>query len=110
MRTVALLLMLLLVALQAKLWFGDGGLMEVWELNRRLDTQVKENAQLTERNRSLDAEVQDLKQGLEAVEERARSEMGMIKEGEVFHQIIEPPATARTSQEQQSSNSQVTGR
>jgi cell division protein FtsB len=61
----------------------------MWRLQRQLDTQKTENEQLKERNRALEAEVKDLKQGLEAIEERSRSELGMIRKGETFYQIVE---------------------
>ena len=81
----------LLLALQYPLWFGNGGILALWQLQRELTTHQTEIAQLRERNRALEAEVVDLKQGLEAIEERARNELGMIKKGETFYQIIEPP-------------------
>ncbi|MGQ0658449.1 MAG: cell division protein FtsB [Chromatiales bacterium] len=89
MRMVAVLLLALLLVVQRELWFGEGGLPAVFALQHQIDAQVAENAQLRERNLTLEAEVEDLKQGLEAIEERARSEMGMIKEGEIFFQIID---------------------
>jgi cell division protein FtsB len=90
LRYVALILLILLLALQLKLWTGDGGMREVWRLQQRLDEQKKENAKLKQRNEALSAEVQDLKTGKEAIEDRARSELGLIKPGEVFYQIVEP--------------------
>ena len=92
LRYVALILLILLIALELKLWTGDGGMREVWRLEQRLDEQKKENAKLKQRNEALAAEVQDLKSGREAIEERARSELGLIKPGEVFYQVVEPPA------------------
>jgi len=91
MRWLIWLLVVLLVLLQYKLWVGDGSFAEVWDLYQQVETQREENQQLRERNQALDAEVQDLKQGLEAIEERAREELGMVKEGETFYQIIEEP-------------------
>ena len=91
MRVVTLLLVVLLVALQGKLWFGEGGLPSVWQLERQIRHQKEENHALKERNLALDAEVLDLKHGLDAIEERARSEMGMIKQGEIFYQVIDTP-------------------
>jgi len=91
MRWLIALLMVLLVYLQYRLWVGDGSLAEVWRLRGAVAEQRAENARLQERNQALDAEVRDLKEGLEAVEERARSELGMIREGEVFYQIVEEP-------------------
>ena len=89
MRVLAVVLTLLLIALQYKLWLGEDGLREIWELRRAIESQQAENKRLTERNQGLAAEVADLKHGLEAVEERARSELGMIKKGEVFYQLID---------------------
>src|SRR3970040_1219327 len=91
MRMIALLLLILLAAVQRELWSEDGGLPAVFALQRQIDLQLKENARLRERNQALDAEVHDLKQGLEAIEERARSEMGMVKEGGTFYQIVDVP-------------------
>lgn len=84
--------MLLLVALQYKLWLGEDGLREIWDLRKAIESQQAENKRLSDRNLGLAAEVADLKHGLEAVEERARSEMGMIKKGEVFYQLIDEQA------------------
>ena len=83
---------MLLLSLQYRLWVGDGSLADVWDLYQQVEIQREENQSLRERNQALEAEVQDLKQGLGAIEERAREELGMIKEGETFYQIIEPPA------------------
>jgi cell division protein FtsB len=92
MRWLIWLLVVLLVLLQYKLWVGDGSFAEVWDLYQQVETQREDNQQLRERNQALEAEVQDLKQGLGAIEERAREELGMVKEGETFYQIIEEPA------------------
>ena len=78
-----------LIVLQYWLWFGNGGLLAVWGMKRDIAAQTDENARLRERNSALAAEVIDLKQGLDAVEERARSELGMIKKGETFVQVID---------------------
>ena len=85
------LLAVLLAALQYRLWYGRGGIADLAELHFARDAQSLENRRLRERNRALEAEVADLKSGLEAIEERARTEMGMIREDEVFYQIIEVP-------------------
>lgn len=90
MKVLVAILIVVLLLLQYKLWFGDGNIREVWALHEAVEQQKKENQQLLERNAALQAEVQDLKQGLESIEERARSELGMIKKGETFFQIIEP--------------------
>ncbi len=89
------LLAVLLVALQYQLWYGRSGIGDLAELHSARDAQSLENRRLRERNRALEAEVADLKSGLEAIEERARTEMGMIREDEVFYQIIEAPAEAK---------------
>lgn len=91
MRHLIAFLVVLLAGLQTQLWSGPGSLTALWDLDLRIAVQQRENEQLAERNRSLAAEVRDLKEGLEAVEERARSDMGMVGAGEVFFQIIEPP-------------------
>ena len=91
MRWLGWLLFVLLLLLQYRLWVGDGSLAEVWDLYQQVEIQRGENQQLQERNQALEAEVQDLKKGLGAIEERAREELGMIKEDENFYQIIEPP-------------------
>ncbi len=89
-RLAAIGLGVLLGVLQYRLWLGDGGLLEVARIQRAIEVQRQENAQLKARNRKLLAEVKDLKGGLEAIEERARSELGMIRRGETFYQLIEP--------------------
>jgi cell division protein FtsB len=90
LRYVALILLALLIALEVKLWAGEGGMREVWLLQRKLDEQKVDNQKLKQRNEALAAEVQDLKSGKAAIEERARSEQGLIKPGEVFYQVVEP--------------------
>ena len=102
LRWVALALLVLLFALQLKLWTGAGGLPEVWRLESRVDQQDKDNAERRARNAALAADVEDLKTGREAVEERARSELGMIKPGETFYQVVEPaqsPAPSPTPEQ-----------
>lgn len=79
----------LLVVLQYPLWFGSGGVLTLWRLNREIAAQKIDNAKLKERNAALEAEVNDLKQGYEAIEERARAELGMVKKGETFYQVID---------------------
>jgi cell division protein FtsB len=87
MRWLALVLMLLILALQYPVWLGKGGWFRVRELNAQVAAQRQTNAELKARNDALDAEVRDLKQGVEAIEERARSELGMIRQDEVFFQF-----------------------
>ncbi|MCW8871495.1 MAG: cell division protein FtsB [Xanthomonadales bacterium] len=91
MRVLLAILLLLLVALQFKMWFGEGGYRDVQRLAQRVDEQAEENEALAQRNRELQAEVEDLRQGLEAIEERARSELGLIKEDEEFYQVVPAP-------------------
>lgn len=90
MRIVIAVLVALLAVLQYRLWLADGGLVEVHRLGERIESQQAENERLRERNRTLAAEVRDLKQGLDAVEARARAELGMVREGETFYQVVEP--------------------
>ncbi|MBA4502793.1 cell division protein FtsB [Marinobacterium marinum] len=89
-RWLLLILLVMLAGLQYRLWFGEANLRQVWQLEQQILDQQQVNQQLTERNKRLEAEVQDLKRGVSALEERARSEMGMIREGETFFQLIEP--------------------
>lgn len=89
MKLIVAVLFVLLVWLQYKLWLGDGGIPEVLELEREIESVQTEVDRLQERNRALDAEVMDLKTGIEAIEERARSEMGMIKKDEIYYQVID---------------------
>src|SRR6476469_2347603 len=97
MRWLALAFAALIVALQYPMWLGKGGWLQVREYDRQLAAQREANAQLMSRNDALDADVRDLKTGYEAIEERARSELGMIKQDEVFFQlqagaVAKPPA------------------
>lgn len=88
MKWIITLLISLLLLLQYQLWLGDGGIPEVLQLKDELAQQQQQRNRLQERNRGLDAEVSDLKKGLGAIEERARSELGMIGKDEKFYQII----------------------
>lgn len=94
MKWLSIFLVLLLVTLQFTLWFGDDSLAEVWQLRQQINAQKDENKQLQERNAALEAEVKDLKQGLAAVEERARNELGMVKKDEMFFQVVEEEGDA----------------
>jgi cell division protein FtsB len=89
MNKLVILLLLLFLYLQYRLWFGEDSLRDVWELQQEIELQKTENARLQERNAALDAEVRDLKQGLDAIEEHAREDLGMVKEGETFYQVVE---------------------
>jgi cell division protein FtsB len=83
------LLVGILVGLQYPLWLGDGGLLSLWKLKQEIAAQKVENTRLRERNLALEAEVRDLQEGHEALEERARAELGMVRRGETFYQMIE---------------------
>lgn len=89
MRWLTLFLALLIAALQYPLWLGKGSWLRVWEVDQKITAQKQVNLGLKARNSSLEAEVRDLKQGYEAIEERARSELGMIKQDEVFFQVLD---------------------
>ena len=94
-RLVPLILLILLAALQFQLWFGVGNVPSALRLKQQVEAQQAENANLAKRNGALAAEVADLKQGQAAIEERARTDLGMVKKGEAFYQIVQapPPAT-----------------
>ncbi len=89
MKILAGILGALILLIQVPLWLGKGGWVRVWEVDRQLEAQRGKSELLQVRNQALDAEVRDLKQGLDALEERARYELGMIKSDEVFFQIVE---------------------
>jgi cell division protein FtsB len=95
MRLLIVIFVSALALLQFKLWLAsDDGMREVWELEGQVAAQTAENAALAERNAALDAEVLDLKQGLDAVEERARAELGMVRHDETFYQIAPRPVSS----------------
>ena len=100
MRILILVLLLLLGWFQYRLWVGEGSLAEVTALRREILAQGEEMEKLRTRNRRLQAEVEDLRQGRDALEERARSELGMIKEGEIFLQLIEPQSPVTVAREE----------
>ncbi|KAI5913424.1 MAG: cell division protein FtsB [Proteobacteria bacterium] len=87
MRWPVLILFVLVVVLQYPLWLGKGGWLRVWEVDRQVRAQRDENLRLEQRNASLDAEVRDLKSGNDAIEERARFELGMTRPGEIFVEV-----------------------
>jgi len=91
MRILAGVLGALILAIQYPLWLGKGGWLRVWDVDRQLEAQQMKNTSLETRNNALGAEVKDLKQGHEAIEERARYELGMVKNDEVFFQIPNRP-------------------
>ncbi len=91
MKALSFILISLLLVLQYRLWIGHGSLTDVHHLEQASAAQILENDELRERNQTLAAEVHDLKHGLEAIEERARSEMGMIRNDETFYHVIHEP-------------------
>jgi cell division protein FtsB len=91
LKALTLILVLLIALLQYPLWLGKGSWLRVWDLSRQLSEQENKNDLLEARNEQLNAEVLDLKSGRAAIEERARSELGMIKDDEVFYQVIDQP-------------------
>ena len=95
MRVLTIVFAALIALLQYPLWLGKGGWLRVWEIDRQVTAQKESNAKLRARNDALDAEVRDLKQGYDAIEERARYELGMIKQDEIFFHILDksPAAT-----------------
>jgi cell division protein FtsB len=88
-KALTFLFVMLIALLQYPLWLGKGSWLRVWDLNGKIDVQAAKNASLKARNDTLEAEVRDLKSGRAAIEERARSELGMIKTDEVFFQVME---------------------
>jgi cell division protein FtsB len=96
MRVLLLAFALVLVLLQGRLWLSNDGLQEVWRLDAQVHERSEENRTLASRNAALEAEVLNLKQGLAAAEERARTELGMIADGETFYHIISYRPSATT--------------
>jgi cell division protein FtsB len=94
MKLLALALLIAIALLQYPLWLGKGSWLRVWEVDQKLRAQRETNQKLQSRNAVLDAEVRDLKQGIEAVEERARSELGMVRQDEIFFQILDDTRNA----------------
>ncbi|HEV2540320.1 MAG TPA: cell division protein FtsB [Frateuria sp.] len=97
LRWIALILLVILIGLQLKLWAGSGGMHEVQALRTAVQKQAGENDRLVQRNQALAADVSDLKHGEQAVEARARAELGLIKPGETFYQVVEQPAGAASA-------------
>jgi len=95
LKLLTLALAALAALIQYPLWLGKGGWLRVWEVDRQIQGQRELNDALKRRNTALDAEVRDLKQGLGAIEERARSELGMIRQDEIFFQLLDDAARAR---------------
>lgn len=97
LKWLALILIALLIGLQIKLWVGDGGMRDLRAIRARVAEQQAENAKLKQRNDALHADVEDLKHGQDAVEARARSQLGLVKPGEVFYQVVTAPAGAAST-------------
>jgi len=97
MRILTIVFAALIVLLQYPLWLGKGGWLRVWEIDRQVKVQKEGNDKLRARNDALDAEVRDLKQGYEAVEERARYELGMIRQDEIFFHVMEKTPVAQAA-------------
>jgi cell division protein FtsB len=91
---LTLALVALVGLIQYPLWLGKGGWLRVWEVDQQINAQREINARLKTRNGALEADVRDLKQGYEAIEERARGELGMIRQDEIFFQVLEDSARA----------------
>lgn len=89
MKTWIILLLVLLVGLQCDLWFSGGGVASVWHLKKDVESQVSKNNTLIQRNKALEAQVNELKMGKQALEESARNDLGMTQRDEVFYQVLE---------------------
>jgi cell division protein FtsB len=96
-KALTLIFVILIALLQYPLWLGKGSWLRVWDLNRQIAEQQEKNNGLKARNETLNAEVLDLKSGRAAIEERARSELGMVKQDEVFYQVLENTTTKTTT-------------
>jgi cell division protein FtsB len=106
MRILSIVFAALIVLLQYPLWLGKGGWLRVWEIDRQVNAQKDGNARLRVRNDALDAEVRDLKQGYDAIEERARYELGMIRQDEIFFHIMETTPVIKAPEPADSSKRQ----
>lgn len=91
MKTWIVLLLVLLTGLQCELWLSSGGIASVWHVKQEVEAQVSRNETLIKRNQLLEAEVNELKMGQQALEEKARHDLGMVEHGESFYQIIDDP-------------------
>ena len=107
LRLLLVVLVALLAILQYRLWLGEGGRRSVASLHRQVQQQTRENEGLQQRNAALAAEVEDLKSGEAAVEERARSELGMIKPGETFYRVVEPEGSTSAEEEVEQNQGQA---
>lgn len=89
MRTIGLFLILILLGLQYKLWFGEGSVLHWTQLDKKLAAQEEINRKLAARNRAVEADIAELKSGDQALEEQARYDLGMVKQGEVYYQFVD---------------------
>lgn len=88
MKWLTAILIILLGALQYRLWFGKHNIIDYRQMKQQVDQQIQQNANMMQRNSLLKADIHDLKMGMEAIEERARNELGLIKRGETFYRIL----------------------
>jgi len=100
LRFISVLLLFAFFALQFRLWLSPNGMRDLWRTEAAIDAQTEENDRLAERNRTLAAEVRDLKEGRAALEERARTDLGMVGSNETFFQVVPPPAAAPPPEEE----------
>lgn len=98
MKILAAVLLMIFVSLQYRIWFGDGSVQELWRLRQESREKSAEVLRLRSRNQALEAEVEDLKKGLDAIEERARAELGMISNDETFYQFVKRRGESAGSQ------------
>lgn len=89
MKTIGLFLLLVLLSLQYKLWFGDGSVLQSAQLDKKLALQEETNNKLAARNRAVEADIAELKSGDQALEEQARFDLGMVKQGETYYQFVD---------------------
>jgi cell division protein FtsB len=107
-KKIIALLLVLLVMLQYKIWLGDGGIPEILQLENEVEVVQLQVNKLKERNKALEAEVLDLKKGMDAIEERARSELGMIGKDEVYYQVISSDSEKSNDNQSGSDDKSVT--
>jgi cell division protein FtsB len=89
MRMIGVFLILVLASLQYKLWFSDSSVLKIDQLNKKLSTQMEQNNKLSARNRAIEADISELKSGDQALEEQARSDLGMVQQGETYYQFVD---------------------
>ena len=109
MKVLLIALIIVFAGLQVRLWFGDGSIQEVWRLRTEVDASRNEVIRLTQRNQALAAEVADLKSGIEAIEERARADLGMVGQGESFFQFVREQRMDRSSLSDQELTNDASG-